>query len=748
LRVGWQELDPIWLTELARILPTLLVEQPGLPCPEPWNESWQRKLLFEAMARAVLAHRQPVLLVLDDLQWCDRETLEWLHYLLRFDPQAPLLIVGTVRPEEVYSEHPLTMLLLDLRSTQQVTELELQPLNLDETAVLAAQVAGRSLAPDAAQRLFGETEGNPLFVVETMRAGFSREVGAIRDEGGSSSLTPLSPPSFLPLPPKIHAVIQRRLAQLSPTARELASLASVIGRSFTYQVLAQASGLAEDALMRGLDELWQRRLVRELGAEAYDFSHDRIREVTQAAISQGQRRLLHRRTAQALESVYAADLDAVSGQLAGHYERAGLLEQAILYYQRAGEAAYRLYANEEAIHDWTKTLELIKALPSSPERMQQQIDVLLVLGPALIAARDYIAPEVAEVYDQAQALCRQAGDTARLFTALCGLTVTYSARGNVQASRELSEQCLMLAQEREEPALLMVAHTMLGEALWYLGEFSLSKVHLEQAINYYEPQQHASLTRLFGGQDPAINNLAALSKSLWFLGDIDQGLQRSQEVLARGQRAADPFNRALAFANVGMDHALRQEWKLALAYAEETITIATQWSIGAMLVWPLRGWALVKQDRIAEGIALIQQGQIELDIFTPIFRSALAEAYAQSGRVDEGLALIDELLLLAQRTGMVYWNAELYRLRGELLNMQGGDESSVEDCYVQAIQIARQQSAKSLELRAALSLARLWQRQGKHTQAHQLVSSIYGRFTEGFDTLDLQEARRLLDQVP
>ncbi len=732
-------LDPVWLTEIARLRPELLVEQPDLPRPEPLIERWQRQRLSEALARTFLAAATPLLLVIDDLQWCDPETLEWLYYLLRADPQARLLVIGTVRPEEVERDHPLTALLLNLRRTDWLTEITLGPLDAQETALLAAQVADHELNAETAQCIYRETEGNPLFVVEMVRAkpdDWCAEPGdAVNDACIAHRPT---------LPTKVQAVIQARLAQLSAPARELVNLAAVIGRFFTFAVLAQASGVAEDVLVRGLDELWQRRLVREQGVVAYDFSHDRIREIAYAEISPAQRRILHRRVAQALESVHAANLDPVSGQLAAHYEHAALLEQAILYHRRAGDVAYRLYANEEAINHWTKALDLLKILPVSSECIQQELDVLFALGPALIAARDYIALEVARVYHQAQALCRQVGDTARLFIALWGLALSYGARGNVQAARDLAGQCLRLAQDREDPMLLVAAHAKLGEDLYYLGEFPLAKAHLEQAISYYDPQQHDSLSHIFGGQDPVINNLGPLSHCLWFLGYIDSGLQRSQEVFARGQQVVDPFNRALASACSGVHHALRQDWKVALAHNEVAIAIATQWSIPALLVWPLNGWALAKQERITEGIALMQQSLVEVHVFTPMLRAALAEAYGRVGRVDEGLVLIDETLALVQRTGMVYWNAELHRLQGELLMAQGADKQAVEVCYGQAIQIARQQNAKSLELRATVSLARLWQKQGRQTEARERLADIYAWFTEGFTTLDLQEAQALL----
>jgi DNA-binding SARP family transcriptional activator len=343
----------IRLTEVARLLPELLAERPDLPVPGPLAEAWQRQRLFEALARALAIGSQPLLLFLDDLQWCDRDTPEWLSYLLRFDPQARLLVLSTLRAEEIDSDHPLPALLETLRHCEQLAEIELGPLNEAETLSLAEGVAGRKLDPALAAPLYQGSEGNPLFVVEMARTALA--------VGGPWSAEPgqVMTRARLHLLPKVQAVIEARLAQLSPPAHELAGVAATIGREFTFAVLSRASEGDEDSLVRGLDELWRRRIVREHGADAYDFSHDRIREVAYERLNPARRRVLHRRAAQALQAVYAHDLDAVSAQVAAHYEQAGLPEQAIRSYFCAGEAARRVYANDEALRWYRQAVALL-----------------------------------------------------------------------------------------------------------------------------------------------------------------------------------------------------------------------------------------------------------------------------------------------------------------------------------------------------------------------------------------------------
>jgi DNA-binding SARP family transcriptional activator/predicted ATPase len=362
LRRRLARLEPIWLTEIVRLVPDVLAERPDVPRPGPLTEPWQRRHLFEALTRAILAGDRPLLLLIDDLQWCDRDTLEWLHFLLRYEARVRLLVVGTVRAEEAGTG--MANLLDDMRRRDQLTEIALGPLSQSDAATLAEHMAGRQITPDAAAGLYAETEGNPLFVVESVRAGLVREVGASSDD----AIATAHPAS---LPPGVQAVISRRLSQIAPAAHDLLCLAAVIGRSFTFGVLARAAESDEAALVRSLDELWQRRILREQGADAYDFSHDKLRVVAYGELSAARRRVLHRRVAEALEAEHAANPDAASAQIATHYERAGQAERAVAYYQRAANVAQQFYANAEAIDYLRRALALRTAATAAELRAAQ-----------------------------------------------------------------------------------------------------------------------------------------------------------------------------------------------------------------------------------------------------------------------------------------------------------------------------------------------------------------------------------------
>jgi DNA-binding SARP family transcriptional activator len=359
-------LDTIWLVEIVRLLPELQVSHPHLPLPTPLTEGWQRQRFFEAMARALLHRRQPMLLFIDDLHWCDPEMLEWLHFLMRFDPTAPLLLLTAIRSEEVSATHPVMALLAALDRDSQLTEIVLGRLNADATAEVAAAVAGRPLSREQAAQIYQETEGSPLFIVEMVRSQES-EAATQALPSEDTAADPILFRKSRYLPPRVHQIIHTRLNQLSPGARDLAYLAATIGREFTSAVLAMASDLDDDELVRYLDELWQRRILREKGADGYDFSHDKVREVAYMTLSAARRRLLHRRVARALETVQAGEmgnsqpvLDQVSGQIASHYEQAGDLAEAIRYYQQAADVARRLYANSDAIHYYRRALALVE----------------------------------------------------------------------------------------------------------------------------------------------------------------------------------------------------------------------------------------------------------------------------------------------------------------------------------------------------------------------------------------------------
>jgi predicted ATPase len=369
---------------------------------------------------------------------------------------------------------------------------------------------------------------------------------------------------------------------------------------------------------------------------------------------------------------------------------------------------------------------------------------------------------VLHAYARARALCQQVGETPQLFQVLRGLWYFYLHRVELQTARELGEHLLSLAQQVGDPALLLEAHYALGNTLNYLGEFAATQAHFAQGITLYDPQQHRAHTVRYG-QDPGVMCHSYAALTLWWLGYPDQALQRSQEAVTLARELAHPLNLASALVFAAWLHQFRREGRLAQERAEAGIALATE--LGATVLVAqgtiFRGWALAErsgapeagQGHREEGIAQMRQGLAVWQatgarVFRPYGLALLAEASAHVGQIEEGLTLLGEALAVAHDTGERRWEAELHRLKGELLlGRAAGQDAEAEACLHQALAVARQQQTKSLELRAAMSLSRLWQRQGKRAEAHQLLAEVYGWFAEGFDTADLQEARALLEEL-
>ena len=441
LRPRIDQLAAVWRSELARLLPELLVEDNGLPRPEPLTDRGQVQRLYDAVGRALLQPGQSLILLLDDLQWFDTETISWLLYLLRPDRQPDvdtetsprLLALTTLRPEEIDDKHPVTCLLLDLRRYDRLTELALAPLSAAETAELAARVADRRLDAATTDMVHRATEGNPLFVVETVRAGLTTEAGA-----GSMAAFSLSP--------RVQAVIRARLAQLSAPARELAGLAATMGRSFAYDVLALTSDQDEDTVVRSLDELWRRRIIREQGVGAYDFSHDRLRDVAYAELSPARRQLLHRQLAKALETIHTSNTAPVSAQLAYHYEQAGQIEPAIHHLHAAAVNAYQVFAYNESIGLLNHALDLLRSLPKATTTLELELELQMALCTAWTPVIGHYGEEVATAYNRALELCRQTKNVPHLFTVLWGLHEVALYRAEYRESLELAQQCLRIAE--------------------------------------------------------------------------------------------------------------------------------------------------------------------------------------------------------------------------------------------------------------------------------------------------------------
>jgi DNA-binding SARP family transcriptional activator/predicted ATPase len=751
LRAHLEHLDTIWLTEVARLLPELLTERPDIPHYEPVTEYGQRQRFFEGLARAMLMPAEPLLLVIDDLQWCDPETLEWLHFLLRFDPTARLLVIGCARTEELPPHHPLHTLLLHLQTTSEVTELALQPLDAAETAKLAAQIAHHDWEEDALLHLYHETGGYPLFVVEMARAGLGR--------ASANEPTPESLPRYLSadaleaLPARVHAVLAGRLLQLSASAQEFAWLAATIGREFTLDLLMAASQADADRAVHALDELWQKRIVREQGATSYDFTHDKLREVAYAQISVPHRRLLHQRLAQALEALQADDLDPVCGQIATHYERAGLLEQALPYYQRAAAVAQRLYANQDAITLLSRGLKLLEHLPAGLKRDRQELPLLLALAPLYRVTKGWAAPELVRVLDRALALCDTAGDDTQRAQVLYGLQSLYVVQARLDQVQSVSDELQLLYQHALGTAAPPLSRMMPTGARLHLGRIAEANAQFAEIIAAPDPDQLLHLQESQGA-NYAAHGRAWQAHALWCLGYPQQALERGLEAVRLVQSLHQPFNQALVVAYLALLQQWRADEATARACAEEALelTSASQASY-------YRDWAaiLVSYAQAVEQPDELHIGQLRasIDAFKaagarlrlPYYLSLLAHLYAQAGRAAEGLAVVDEALAEARAHNERWWNAEVHRLRGELLLRQGADAEEIEAALRRASELARAQQARSLELRATMSLARWWRAQGRANEARERLSKLYAWFTEGLDTPDLQAAHALLAQL-
>jgi tetratricopeptide (TPR) repeat protein len=708
---------------------------------------------------------QPLLLLIDDLQWCDQETLEWLHFLLRFARDKRVLVMGTMRVEDVVPPHPLMQWLMHLRHAGVISELSLGPLDAAETARLGALITKRPLHDESAAQLFSETEGNPLYVVEMATAGVSAEAaqgGSVRD---SSALDNVH--AAVALPPRMYAVIAGRLTQLSPTAYELVGLAAVVGRAFTVELLAHASGADTDSVIPALDELWQRRIVRttvrepfestlslsagqEVRADAnsYDFSHDKIRDVAYAELSPVKRHHWHLRIARALEELCAANVDAVTRQLATHYEHAGEVEKAVPLYQRAAEVAQLLYANDQVITILEHALALLGNLPSSRHREERRLSLLELLSLALVATRGYGAPEVLDALSRAQHLNEQL-DKPPDPLILRALAIANLNFNNVQQSRIFGEQLLQLAQRRRDPILVVEGHYVLGVSLFWAGAFAPSRTHLEQALVHYDPtQSQAHIIR--HSQDPKAVCLCRLAFDLWCLGYPDQAVAIQRESVTYAQQLAHPFSLAYAMTwNAMLSWALGNI-DAARDSCEVVMGLSQEHKLGLWPSWAkvLDGWARGAMGDPQRGLAEIRHGDELMRgagaVFLEPFVSALlAEQFAAMGRLKQALKLLRQELA-SEQIGQRWCDAELYRLYGDLLMRNASPFHEVEEAYRRAIVIAQTQQSKMFELRAAMRLAHLSQARGGTTEARRLLAPLYGWFTEGFDTPDVRAAQELL----
>jgi class 3 adenylate cyclase/predicted ATPase len=706
----------------------------------------QKRRTLQALVEqlAGLAAQQPVLALYEDVNWIDPSMLELLGLVIERIQRLPVLMLIAFRPE---FQPPWT-------GQAHVTTLTMGRLGRRQGADLVARVTGTKPMPaEIVEQIVARTDGVPLFVEELTKTVL--ESGLLTETGDRYELTGSLPP--LAIPTTLHDSLMARLDRLAPV-KEVAQIGAVIGREFSHELLAAVSPLSDDKLGEALDQLVTSELVFRRGAPpeaTYAFKHALVQDAAYQSLLKSKRQQLHARIAEVLEECFLDVGETGPEVLARHLTDAGLVERAIPYWRRAGELAAARSANVEATAHLSKGLELIGKLPNSAEQLDQELAFRLAIGGPLTATHGYPASEVERTYSRAWALCDQLGRSAELFPVLRGLWNYHLVRGELQQAHDLSSRLVALAEEQREPLRRALARRVLGSTLFFLGRFTDAMAALDEGIAIddgiaaWEDPAHLLLYTERAGVVCRLYSALAL----WFLGFPDRALESAEAALALGWRVAHANSLAFALSDAAVVHSFRREFDAARRQAEEAIAIASEHRLPQWLAFAsiCRSFALVGLGQRTEGIAQLQTGLADWNgtgarVLDTQWLGFTAEACAQAGRFDDALAALDRATATAAATGECYYQAELHRLRGAVL-AETGDAAEAASWLEQAIDMARGQQAKSLELRAATSLARLWRDQGRRAQAHDLLAPVYGWFTEGFDTADLKDAKGLLDEL-
>lgn len=690
-RPGVETLEPAWRAEVARLLPELGADT-GAPGPA---DSWQRHRFFEGLVRAVLAVDRPITLLLDDLQWCDADTLTWLELCLHIGAEAPLLLVATARSEELNDNPELVATLSRLRVAGMVTDVELGPLAEAQTTELATLLLGGDMDPSLAARLHSLTEGFPLFVVEAVTHG-----------GDGPDLPALGSP-------RVQAVLEGRLNQLSQRGRELAGLAAAIGRDFSLDLLIEASDHDADTVVDALDELWRRRIVREHTATTYDFSHDLLRAAAYDSLSPPQRRGLHRHVAQTLVRIHAEGIDTVAAHIADQYDRARMAANAIPYYLQAARTANQLFGYEQAVQLAERALNLLAGLPGGSRRDEQELQIRAISAGPRNALGGWTSPEARENLERIRELSERTGDRSALVESLVGLWGAAFVRGTLKAALALAERALVTSGDN--PDLAAYAHTAMAGSLTSAGE-------PRRALPHYEL---ATRTRAGGGRGilgfaPGVMAWAWRAHADWLTGHVDRAREHAAMAIDVAEDLGAPWGRAVAVAYAAITHQLRGDRAETLARAREIQDLSTRYEFAYYQHWGevLEGWLLGG----TTGAALIVKGirrlrEHEVGSRLPYYLALLAETLLDAGQATEAANVLAEAHDEAEQHADWWWLPELWRLEARCLPGPDGDRR-----LERAMAIADEQGSTSLELRAAVDLAGRLVERGASDQARALVT--------------------------
>jgi len=728
--------------EVAPLIAALLsIPTGGRYPPLNFSPQKQKEKTLHALVGQIegLAARGPVLMVIEDVHWSDPTSLELWDLIIDRVPTLSVLLIVTFRPEFTppwVGRPQVTLLSLNRLSPRQRAEM------------IVCVTGGKALPQEIADQIVDRTDGVPLFVEEMTKAVLESGVLAETDDR-YMAIGPVPP---LAIPATLQASLLARLDRLAPE-REVAQIASALGRQFSHQLISAVAPIAQQQLNKALARLVRAELIFQRGTPPdaeYTFKHVLVQDAAYSTLLRSRRVELHARIVATLEDRFPENVVAQPALLGHHCAEAGLADKAVVYRLKAGQQAMARSATAEAVAQLQKGLDELAGLPDGPRRQQQELGLRVALASALAATKGYSATDVGETIARAQALAERIDRPEHLVPLIYGQWAFHFLRSEHKLALSLAEQLERIGETRNDVAVQLQGRRAQGVTRCYLGEFVVARTFLEQCHGLGEPAHRAIGAGL--SSDPYAMMLAQLAVTLTHLGYIDQGRVRLNEAISEARR----LRQALTLPNV----LYRGTWIESIIrsakiqqYAEEGLALSTEHGFPLFLGWAIaaRGWGLVTVGQVREGLALLTQGLTAVRATgavssTPRLYMWLAEAHAMLGQPVEGLTCLAEAAQIIETTGERHNEAELHRLRGNLLYATG-DSSVAEESYHQAFAIAKRQSAKLWELLSAMSLARLWRDQGKGTQARKLLAAVYGWFTEGFDTPVLQDAKALLDEL-
>ena len=705
----------------------------------------QKEETIAALAGEVeaLARSKPVLMIFEDAHWYDPTTLEALAAIIERIGGAPVLAVITYRPEfePPWSGHG------------HLTNISLNRLSRRQGADMVAKVTGGKAFPDEVlDQIVAKTDGVPLFVEELTKTVL--EAGFLEEREAEYVLAGPLPP--LAIPATLQDSLMARLDRLSPV-KEVAQIGACIGREFSFELIAAVSPLRDNELQDSLTQLTNSELIFRRGNPpdaTYTFKHALVQDTAYESLLKSKRQQLHTTIAKTLEERFQDLVESEPELVAQHYTAAGLNEKAIPRWLAAGERDIGRFANTEAIHHLEAGIRLLDVLPESDERDRLEIPLQTMLGMAMMSIMGFGAAEVGNAFSRAADLCDRVGDSPYQFPILHGLFMYHGMRAEWDLAQTAADHCLELANQIQDPGAQMLGHWIVGGCALFTGNFEIGLDHSVKGAGYYDDTKHRDLALIYG-HNPGPTCMDWAAWAYWMMGFPDTYLRKDREALALARDIDHPLPSAAVFVHAALWDSIRDDVPRTLKHAQETIVLSTEAGIPLRQIEAeiMEGWALAEQGETQRGIAELEKAiddwrAMGCEIARPWWLALLAKARIKAGEPDAALEALHEALEITETTDERAWKAELHRLTGvALLAKDASDSEGAEASFAKAIAVAQAQKAKSLELRAATSLARLWQAQGKAREAHDLLAPVYGWFTEGFDTADLTDAKALLDEL-